>query len=58
MKEIRAYQLANTVLACASVALGMSVEGWGHDALLFAAGLMFGFLVTEVLHESAVEQQL
>jgi len=51
MKEVRAYQLANTVLACASVALGMSVEGWGHDALLFAAGLMFGFLVTEVLNE-------
>jgi hypothetical protein len=55
MKELRAYQLANTVLACASFALGMNMEGWAHDALLFAAGLMFGFLITEILHEGDTE---
>jgi hypothetical protein len=51
MKEIRAYQLANTVLACVMVFTAMSIEGIARDALLFAAGLLFGFLINEVITE-------
>ena len=49
--SIGMYRIANTVLACVMVFTAMSVEGIAHDALLFAAGLMFGYLINEVITE-------
>ena len=49
--SISMYRIANTVLACVMVFTAMSVEGIARDALLFAAGLLFGYLINEVITE-------